>query len=78
MSVHWHRTYTPEGWFSIMIAAQHVVMWSKLHYFARALNPSKTLLMDSVYLVLSDMRCVTALALSTGVCFCVFLTFAFV
>lgn len=55
-SVHLSRDFTDSGWISVMIATQHVLMWSKLHCFARVFNPTKTLLMDTIWLVLSDMK----------------------
>lgn len=34
-ALHVQRVYVDEGWFSVMIATQHVLMWTKLQYFAR-------------------------------------------
>lgn len=29
------RTHVGESWFGIIMAVQHILLWSKLHYFAR-------------------------------------------
>lgn len=46
--LHFQREYVDEGWFSVMIATQHVLMWSKLHYFAKVFNPTKNLFVDTI------------------------------
>lgn len=30
-----HRQHIHQSWFSVIIAVQHILLWSKLHYFAR-------------------------------------------
>ncbi|GBF90826.1 transient receptor potential channel protein [Raphidocelis subcapitata] len=54
--LHAQREYVDEGWFSVIIAAQHVLMWTKLQYFARVFNPTKTTFVDTVRLVMDDMK----------------------
>lgn len=34
-ALHLNRGAVDEGWFSVMVAVQHVLMWAKLQYFAR-------------------------------------------
>lgn len=37
-----------EGWFSVLVATQHVLMWTKLHYFAKVFNPTKNTIVDTL------------------------------
>jgi hypothetical protein len=46
--VHLQRTFVDEGWFSVMVASQHVLMWTKLHYFAKVFNPTKNTIVDTI------------------------------
>ena len=34
--LHAQRSVVDEGWFSVLLALQHVLLWAKLHYFAKA------------------------------------------
>jgi hypothetical protein len=42
------RDYVDEGWFSVLVACQHVLMWTKLHYFAKVFNPTKNTIIDTI------------------------------
>jgi hypothetical protein len=54
--VHFTRWYSVTGWFSIIISTQHVLMWTKLHYFARVFNPTKNLFVETIGIVIDDMK----------------------
>ncbi|WIA09485.1 hypothetical protein OEZ85_008886 [Tetradesmus obliquus] len=54
--LHVQREFMDEGFFSVMLATQHVLMWTKLHYFAKAFNPTKTTLVDTVSKILEDLK----------------------
>eukprot|EP00879_Flechtneria_rotunda_P030709 GHRR01033380.1.p1 GENE.GHRR01033380.1~~GHRR01033380.1.p1 ORF type:complete len:313 (+),score=66.53 GHRR01033380.1:359-1297(+) len=54
--LHIQRDFLDEGWFSVLVATQHVLMWTKLHYFAKAFNPTKTTIIDTIRIVLDDMK----------------------
>ena len=45
--LHIQREFVDEGWFSVLIATQNVLMWSKLHYFARVFN-ARSVAWDSI------------------------------
>jgi hypothetical protein len=36
--------------------AQHVVLWAKLHWYARVLSPQRSSFVDSLRLVIGDVR----------------------
>ncbi|KAI8473618.1 MAG: hypothetical protein J3K34DRAFT_518899 [Monoraphidium minutum] len=55
-ALHSQRGFVDEGWYSVMIATQHVLMWTKLQYFARVFNPTKTTFIDTIRLVMEDMK----------------------
>ena len=55
-ALHAQRAHVDEGWFSVLIATQHVLMWTKLQYFARAFNPTKTTFVDTIRLVVRDLK----------------------
>lgn len=57
-----HGGYVGDSWFSILLAVQHLLLWSKLHYFARAFSPTKSLLVDTIRVVIDDMK--------VGACMC--------
>lgn len=46
--LHLQRDYVDEGWFSVLVACQHVLMWTKLHYFAKVFNPTKNTIIDTI------------------------------
>ena len=45
--LHLQCDYVDEGYFSVLVATQHVLMWSKLHYFARTF-PAKSFFLDTI------------------------------
>ncbi|GIL53385.1 hypothetical protein Vafri_9025 [Volvox africanus] len=44
------------AWFSGALALQHVLLWSKLHYYARVLTPTRGGFNDTIRMVLSELR----------------------
>eukprot|EP00775_Hariotina_reticulata_P003763 gene3763-4022_t len=54
--LHLQRDYVDEGWFSVLVASQHVLMWTKLHYFAKVFNPTKNTIIDTIRIVVEDIK----------------------
>lgn len=54
--LHLARIGLAEDWFSCMLAANHIILWMKLHYFARTFNPTKTMFVDTLQSVVADLR----------------------
>jgi hypothetical protein len=46
--LHLRREGLDEGWFSVLVATQNVLMWAKLQYFVRVFNPTRTLFMETI------------------------------
>ncbi|GFR50461.1 hypothetical protein Agub_g12683, partial [Astrephomene gubernaculifera] len=44
------------SWFSGALALQHVLLWSKLHYYARVLTPTRGGFNDTIRMVLAEIR----------------------
>ncbi|GAX81542.1 hypothetical protein CEUSTIGMA_g8970.t1 [Chlamydomonas eustigma] len=42
--------------FSILLATNHLLLWGKLHYFARVFNPAKNLLVETISIVFQDLK----------------------
>lgn len=44
------------GWFPSVVAAQCVLLWTGIQYYARVFNPTKNLFVDTIRIVIGDMK----------------------
>mmetsp|Transcript_7673 Transcript_7673/g.13270 ORF Transcript_7673/g.13270 Transcript_7673/m.13270 type:complete len:516 (+) Transcript_7673:114-1661(+) len=54
---HWDRRGVAQTWFPVILSVQHVVLFTKLHFFARVLSPEGgNLVLDGLRILTEDLR----------------------